>query len=55
MDWYDKEIEALEYQLENGQITQREFNREVRLLNQDFEEQQYIQDMKDAGRGYLLR
>lgn len=53
-DWFDKEMEALERQLDEGQITQREFQRECALLRRDYQEEQYRQDMMDAGRGHQL-
>lgn len=53
--WFLEEMAALEKQLENGSINRAKFNLEVSCLRQDFEEAEYIQSMKDAGRGYLLR
>lgn len=55
MDWFDREMAALEEQLESGEITQQQFRREVVSLRRDAQEQQDREDIIAAGRGHLLR
>ena len=38
MTQFDREVEALEGDLEEGRISQKEFNREMRLLQTDYRE-----------------
>lgn len=54
-EFFDREMEALEKQLRNGEISQRQFNVEVVELRRDVNEQEEIQAIRDAGRGHLLR
>lgn len=54
-EFFDREMEALEKQLRNGEISQRQFNVEVAELRRDVNEQEEIQAIRDAGRGHLLR
>lgn len=37
MDQFDKAVEALERDLENGTITRQEFEKELRMLRADFQ------------------
>lgn len=55
MDWFDRECEALERQLANGEISQSEFHREMAELRRDAKEQDDREAIIDAGRGHLLR
>ncbi len=55
MDWFDKEVEALEQQLAEGQITRAEFQKEMNELRRDAQEQEDREDIIASGRGYLLR
>lgn len=55
MDWFDREVEALEQQLEAGEITQAEFRREIAALRRDARDQQDREDIIAAGRGHLLK
>ena len=55
MDWFDKEMEALEQQLERGEISREQFHRERRQLQRDAQEQDDRADIIASGRGYLLR
>lgn len=55
MDWLDKEMEALERQLEEGRITQQEFRAYARELERDAQDQEDRADIIAAGRGHLLR
>lgn len=55
MDWFDEEIAALERQLHNGSISQEDFNRHVRELRRDAQEQEDREAVIEAGRGHLLR
>ena len=38
MDWYDRACQELEEQYEAGEISLKEFNREIRELNAEFRE-----------------
>jgi len=55
MDWFDKESDALDAQLERGEITAEYHRREMRLMAKDAQEQEDRQSIIDAGRGHLLR
>lgn len=55
MDWFDREMAALEVQLEEGEITQAEFRREVASLRRDAQEQEDREAIRAAGRGHLIR
>jgi predicted transcriptional regulator len=55
MDWFEEEMEALERQLMNGAISHEDFNKHVRELRRDAQEQEDREDIIAAGRGHLLR
>jgi hypothetical protein len=52
--FFEIEMKILEDQFDRGEITYEEFKIEESLLKRDLEEQEAIQDIQDAGRGYLL-
>ena len=39
MDWYDRAVEELEQDLEDGEITALEFRNNISQLNEEYEEQ----------------
>jgi hypothetical protein len=53
-DWLDKEMAALDAQLEAGTITLEEYRRALRELRRDAQDEDAKQDIRDAGRGHLL-
>lgn len=55
MDWFDREMDALERQCRNGEITFDEYRREVAALRRDAQEQEDRESIRAAGRGHLLR
>lgn len=55
MEWFDKEVEALEEQLAVGHITPKQFAEALRELQRDAKAQQDREDIIAAGRGHLLR
>lgn len=55
MDWFDKEMEALDWQLNRGLITPSEFRDAERELKADAKKQQDREDIVAAGRGHLVR
>ena len=55
MDWFEEEMAALERQLMNGAISHEDFDRHVRELRRDAQEQEDREDIIAAGRGHLLR
>ena len=55
MDWFDKEMEALEEQLIRGDISMSEFRAASRDMQRYAQEQEYREDIIAAGRGHLLR
>ena len=42
MDWFERAEEELDYQLEQGEITIKEFNNEMRNLHEEAEELGYF-------------
>lgn len=55
MDWLEKEMEALEHELEEGRITRQEFRIFARELERDAQDQEDRENIIAAGRGHLLR
>ena len=55
MDWFKEEMEALERQLMYGAISHEDFNRHVRELRRDAQEQEDREAIVAAGRGHLVR
>jgi hypothetical protein len=57
MNWnqFEREEDALVEQLNNGEITREEYNREIRELRAAAREQKDREDIIASGRGYLLR
>ena len=55
MDWFDIAMEELEVQLAHGVITSEEYREQLAELRDAAREEEYRQDMRDAGRGHLLR
>ena len=54
MDWFDAEADALDEQLERGEITHEQHRAEMREMSRDAQEQQDREDIIAAGRGHLL-
>ena len=55
MDWFDKEMKALERQRDEGVISDQKFKAYARELQRDAQEQEDRDDIIAAGRGHLLR
>lgn len=55
MDWFDREMEALEQQLRHGEIDMTTFRCEVASLRRDAQEQEDRESIIAAGRGHLLK
>lgn len=54
-DWVEKEIDALDRQLERGEISREYHWDEVLQLRARAKAEQDRQDIIDAGRGHLLK
>ena len=55
MDWIDKEIDALDQQLQRGEITREAHWDMVLELRAIAKEQENRESIKEAGRGELLK
>lgn len=41
MDWFEREVQWLELMLDNGEISQTEFNKEMRALEREYADNAY--------------